>query len=198
MSQIQNPKERIQIKLNQSWTSNKEVTNSTQLLDLLTFDPLSLKMISTSRILPNCWEIEKKTIYWLKSCTYVMLLPLNSYTVMHYIWDKHICSYPKHLPQVWVPKPKRDIGNMEPFGLGLPSSFLLTSTSCSTSRCHSKRLWVRCYRCQRIILWGWQEWKIGRGENVGAERGNRRRKSEEEVKEKNRKNISMHFMTTNL
>jgi len=107
--------------------------------------------------------------------------------VIHYIWDKRTCPYPKHLPQVWVPKPKGDIGNMEPFGLGLPSSFLLTSTSCSTSRCHSKRLCVRCYRCQRIILWGWQEWKMGKRENVGAERGNRRRKSEEEVKDKNRK-----------
>lgn len=41
----------------------------------LTLDPLSLKMISTSRILPNCWNQSKMT--WLKCST----------------WTKNFCNY---------------------------------------------------------------------------------------------------------
>lgn len=74
---------------------------------------------------------------------------LNDRKVLHLF-------YPKHLPQVRVSKPKGDIGNMEPFRLSLPTSFLVTSSCSSATGGHrnTKRLWVRRHGCQRIILWG--------------------------------------------
>ncbi len=62
MSQIQNPKKRLKSDWIPIETQIKKWLDTTG--NLLTFDPLSLKMISTSRILPNCWEMKDR--YWIK------------------------------------------------------------------------------------------------------------------------------------
>lgn len=67
---------------------------SNYIIVMLTFDPLSLKMISTSRILPNCWKMSE-----LKFKTLIQLRDDFLYhrkTYCEVAWCRKI-----HTPNIW-------------------------------------------------------------------------------------------------
>lgn len=84
-----------------------------------TLEPRSLKMISTSRILPNCCKdtVRRKTFYkhtHTHKCTHA-----STHTHTHKSTSHTNHTYAKHLSEIRISKSEGDVGHMKSLGLGL-------------------------------------------------------------------------------